>query len=111
MMAVGLLRAFTEAGIRVPAGISIGSFGDLPWARLLTPSLTTVRQDFAQVGLSGFGCLMNLLENPGSPLLQIELEPELKIRESTAPPAPASTGRRLKKNASRAHGGNPGPLS
>jgi hypothetical protein len=28
---------------------------------------------------------MNLIENPGSPLLQIELEPELKIRESTAP--------------------------
>jgi DNA-binding LacI/PurR family transcriptional regulator len=84
-MTVGVLRAFTEAGIKVPADISIGSFGDLPWASLLTPSLTTVRQDFAQVGLSGFSCLMNLIENPGSPLLQIELEPELKIRESTAP--------------------------
>jgi DNA-binding LacI/PurR family transcriptional regulator len=97
--AVGLLRAFTEAGIRVPGEISIGSFGDFPWASLLTPSLTTVRQDFAQVGLSGFSCLMNLLENPGSPLLQIELERELKIRESTAPHAPI--GCRSRKNASR----------
>ena len=101
MMTVGLLRAFTEAGIKVPAEISIGSFGDFPWAGLLTPALTTVRQDFAQVGLSGFNCLMNLLENPGSPLLQIELEPELKIRESTAPPALRFGGQRIKKRASR----------
>jgi hypothetical protein len=44
---------------------------------------------------------MNLLENPGNPLLQIELEPELKIRESTAPPALRFGGQRIKKRASR----------
>jgi DNA-binding LacI/PurR family transcriptional regulator len=65
--------------------ISIGSFGDLPFASFLYPSVTTVRQDFAEVGLSGFTCLMNLVENPGVPCPQLKLEPELKIRESTGP--------------------------
>ncbi|HEY0790861.1 MAG TPA: LacI family DNA-binding transcriptional regulator [Chthoniobacterales bacterium] len=87
LMAVGLLRALNEAGIAVPAEVSVGSFGDFPFAGLLTPSLTTVRQDFAQVGRLGFACLLSALENPGSPLQQLDLEPALQIRESTAPAA------------------------
>jgi DNA-binding LacI/PurR family transcriptional regulator len=85
LMVVGILRAFREHRIRVPQDISIGSFGDLPFASFLCPSVTTVRQDFAQVGLSGFACLMNLVENPGVSCPQLNLEPELKIRESTGP--------------------------
>ncbi len=85
MMAVGLLRALSEEGVAVPTEVSVGSFGDFSIASFLTPALTTVRQDFAQVGLRGFACLLSLLEDPGSPLQQLNLEPELKIRESTAP--------------------------
>jgi DNA-binding LacI/PurR family transcriptional regulator len=85
LMVVGILRAFREHRIRVPQDISIGSFGDLPFASFLYPSVTTVRQDFAQVGSSGFACLMSLVENPCVPCPQLKLEPELKIRESTGP--------------------------
>jgi DNA-binding LacI/PurR family transcriptional regulator len=76
----------------VPDDVSIVSFGDFPFASFLCPSITTVRQDFAQVGLLGFECLMSLVENPGEPPLQLEIEPELKIRESTAPAAQMRRG-------------------
>jgi LacI family transcriptional regulator len=49
-MAVGLLSALQEAGVRVPADIAVAGFDDIPIARFLTPALTTVR-----VGITGLG--------------------------------------------------------
>lgn len=49
-MAVGLLSALQEAGLRVPDDIAVAGFDDIPIARFLTPALTTVRLAIADLG-------------------------------------------------------------
>ena len=48
--ALGVLRALHEHGRSVPGDVSVVGFDDLPEAPFFIPPLTTVRQDFAQVG-------------------------------------------------------------
>src|SRR5260370_40193833 len=45
-MALGVIRALTERGLRVPDDVSVVGFDDVPEAGVLRPPLTTVRQDF-----------------------------------------------------------------
>src|SRR5581483_9137728 len=49
-MSLGVLRALHEAGRRVPEEVSVVGFDDIPEAAYLTPPLTTIRQDFTEVG-------------------------------------------------------------
>lgn len=49
-MALGVLRAFHEHGIRVPRDVLLVGFDDIPEAAYFAPPLTTIRQDFAAVG-------------------------------------------------------------
>jgi LacI family transcriptional regulator len=49
-MAVGLLSAFQELGVRVPGEIALGGFDDIPIARYVTPPLTTVAVSIATLG-------------------------------------------------------------
>jgi DNA-binding LacI/PurR family transcriptional regulator len=49
-MALGLLRALHDAGRHVPADVSVVGFDDLPDSGEFRPPLTTVHQDFAEVG-------------------------------------------------------------
>lgn len=49
-MAVGALRALREAGIAVPDDMALAGFDDIPMAHYLTPQLTTVRVDIAEMG-------------------------------------------------------------
>ncbi|MCJ1702643.1 MULTISPECIES: LacI family DNA-binding transcriptional regulator [unclassified Rathayibacter] len=49
-MALGLLAAFADAGLRVPADVSVVGFDDIPEARYFRPGLSTVRFDFEAVG-------------------------------------------------------------
>lgn len=48
--ALGLLHAFTDRGIRVPQDVSVIGFDDIPEAAHFTPPLTTIRQDFRELG-------------------------------------------------------------
>jgi DNA-binding LacI/PurR family transcriptional regulator len=49
-MALGLVRALHEAGIEVPRDVSVAGFDDIPQAAYFWPPLTTVRQDFGELG-------------------------------------------------------------
>ncbi|MET0693559.1 MAG: LacI family DNA-binding transcriptional regulator [Propionibacteriaceae bacterium] len=82
-MALGLIHAFRSAGLDVPGDVSIVGFDDIPEAAHFWPPLTTVRQDFEELGRR---CVSRLLQTPldheggGSRLLT----PQLILRESTA---------------------------
>ena len=85
-MALGVLRALHERGRRVPAEVSVVGFDDLPDAASYLPPLTTVHQDFAEVGRR---CVQGLLEQlqdvraePGTVLVPTTLIP----RASSGPP-------------------------
>ncbi|GAB3994089.1 LacI family DNA-binding transcriptional regulator [Nocardioides marmoraquaticus] len=85
-MAIGLLHALAEAGVRVPDDLSVVGFDDLPEAAYLIPSLTTVRQDFAAVGRLAVEVLQLAVAGGADDQLERLLRPELVVRRSTASP-------------------------
>jgi DNA-binding LacI/PurR family transcriptional regulator len=62
-MALGLLRAFAEAGRGVPDDVLVAGFDDVPEAEYYSPPLTTVRQDFAAVGRRSVEMLIARIED------------------------------------------------
>lgn len=65
MMAIGCLYAFQEAGLEVPRDIALAGFDDIPIARYVTPSLTTVRVRIVDLGRSALERLAALLDASG----------------------------------------------
>ncbi len=61
-MAIGALRALREARVRVPEDLALAGFDDVPIARYLTPPLTTVRVEIAEMGRRAVDYLVNTLE-------------------------------------------------
>jgi DNA-binding LacI/PurR family transcriptional regulator len=86
MMALGLLRVLSEAGRDVPGALSVVGFDDMPEAEYFTPPLTTVRQDFAEVGRRAFHLLLEEIERGSRSSVRESVPAELVVRESTAPP-------------------------
>ncbi|MBM2622767.1 LacI family DNA-binding transcriptional regulator [Actinoplanes sp. LDG1-06] len=86
-IALGLLRALSEHGRRVPEEISIVGFDDVPQAAYYTPPLTTVRPDFDAVATAGVELLLAQIES-GTPDLSARrtIAPTLIPRDSVAPP-------------------------
>lgn len=82
-MALGMLRAFHEAGVQVPDDVSVVGFDDVEGADYYEPPLTTVRQPFAEVGLRSIDVLLAALE--GAPASRTLIAPELVIRASSGP--------------------------
>jgi DNA-binding LacI/PurR family transcriptional regulator len=79
--AIGALRALKLAGRLVPQQVAVVGFDDVPFARHLTPALTTVRAPIEQVGRQAVRQLLRLLaEEQADPLTL--LPTELVIRES-----------------------------
>ncbi len=83
-MALGVLRALHEAGRRIPADVSVVGFDDVPEAPYFTPPLTTIRQDFGEMGHRGLKLLLETMEDPDGPPRHLEVTPELIVRSSTA---------------------------
>lgn len=87
-IALGVLRALHEAGRKVPEEVSVVGFDDMPDSGFFMPPLTTVRQDFAEMGRRSLTLLLEHMsdaEDPGPPA-HIVVSPELVVRGSTAPP-------------------------
>jgi len=83
-MALGLLRRLHETGRTVPDSISVVGFDDTPEAAYLTPPLTTVRQDFMELGRRGFELAQRRLRGAHG-VERISIAPELIVRQSTGP--------------------------
>jgi DNA-binding LacI/PurR family transcriptional regulator len=82
-MALGLLRRLHEAGRDVPRDISIVGFDDIPEAAYFTPPLTTVRQDFAELGRRCLHVLLAKIEGDTAAVDRAVVAPELIVRAST----------------------------
>jgi DNA-binding LacI/PurR family transcriptional regulator len=86
-MALGLMHAIREAGLTVPGDVSIVGFDDIPEARHFWPPLTTVRQDFAELGRRCIALLLSELAGERTAAYVGTIQPELIVRASTGPPA------------------------
>jgi DNA-binding LacI/PurR family transcriptional regulator len=82
-MALGLLAALHEEGLEAPRDVSVVGFDDLPEAPYLTPPLTTVRQDFAELGHRAVELVLARLA--GRELHLEPVPPVLLVRSSTGP--------------------------
>lgn len=81
-MAVGALSAFRDAGVRVPLDVALAGFDDIPIARYLTPPLTTVNIDIAELGRRAFDLLVHGLTSNDNEQRHEVLPTTLVIRES-----------------------------
>lgn len=84
-MALGVLRALRESGAGVPGDVSLVGFDDVPEAGFFWPPLTTVRQDFAEVGRRSLELLLHQVERSQRSRQHVVVEPELIVRESSGP--------------------------
>jgi DNA-binding LacI/PurR family transcriptional regulator len=84
-MALGVISALRAGGRRVPEEISIVGFDDVPEAPFFDPALTTVRQDFAELGRRALALVERVLAGEENAVVEL-VPPELVVRASTAPP-------------------------
>jgi DNA-binding LacI/PurR family transcriptional regulator len=85
VVAAGAMQAAREHGLRIPDDISFASFDDVPFARYLTPPLTTCSRPAYEIGTVAGEMLINALKHNVIPNQSILLDSELIIRESAAP--------------------------
>ena len=71
-IASGILQAARQAGLEVPGDLSLVGFDDMPFAELVDPPLTTVRQPVAAMGRTAFQQLLALIN-------KTELEPQTRL--------------------------------
>jgi LacI family transcriptional regulator len=83
--AAGALHAAAQLGLRVPEDLSIVSCSDAPLVDYLNPSVTTVYVSFADVGAAAVDALRRQLLGETPKDVVVDLEPQLIVRESTAP--------------------------
>jgi DNA-binding LacI/PurR family transcriptional regulator len=82
-MALGLLRAMHERGKVVPDDVSVVGFDDIPEAAYFIPPLTTVRQDFSELGRRCVQLLVEQIESRDHGVERIVVDPVLVVRQST----------------------------
>lgn len=84
-MAIGVIAALRAAGRRVPEDVSVVGFDDLPEAAYLDPPLTSVRQDFLELGRRAMALLERALAGEEQPTVDL-VPTTLVVRASTAAP-------------------------
>jgi LacI family transcriptional regulator len=83
LIAIGVLRQFLLAGVRVPDEVLVTGFDDIASAELSAPSLTTVRQPHDAIAFEALRLLTERLDRRDGPYQRISMTPELVVREST----------------------------
>jgi LacI family transcriptional regulator len=83
MMAIGCLAALGEAGLRVPEDLALAGFDDIPIARYVAPTLTTIRVPIAALGAAALEALAKVVEVPQPQAAHTAVMPvELVVRRS-----------------------------
>ena len=85
LMAIGVIRALTSMGARIPQDVSVVGFDNIFAAELVTPPLTTVAAPLAAMGRTAVGNLLAIVRGarPRAPE-PVSLPCRLVVRQSTA---------------------------
>ena len=81
--ALGAVHALSEKRLSVPHDISVVGFDDVPEASHYQPPLTTVRQDFGELGERSAQYILSLIDGTEPPDSEV-IKPTLVVRKSTA---------------------------
>ncbi|GAA3689380.1 LacI family DNA-binding transcriptional regulator [Nonomuraea antimicrobica] len=90
LMTVGALRCLADRGIDVPGEMGLVGFDEIPWADLVRPSLTTVAQPTYELGRMAARLLVDRIAAPSAKPATVVLPAELRPRQSSTRPSPAS---------------------
>ncbi len=85
-MALGVLRALHEGCRRVPGDVSVVGFDDIAESGYYAPPLTTVHQDFDELGRRSLALLLEQLDSGERRPRRVVIPPALVVRESSGPP-------------------------
>ena len=85
LLAIGVLHAAAEQGLRVPADISVAGFDDIDMAPYLNPALTTIRVNAEEVGCMAVRLILDRVRTPDRPPQHVCVPARLIQRDSTGP--------------------------
>src|SRR5690606_21475086 len=85
LVAIGLVHGLVERGVRVPDDISVTGFDDIPFARYMSPSLTTACVPHEVLGTLAWTRMRALIDG-ATPEHDVVFQPRLEVRRSTSPP-------------------------
>jgi LacI family transcriptional regulator len=91
VMAIGAMAAIERAGLRVPDDIAIVGYDDSPYATMVSPRLTSVRQDAPAQGIAAAEGVLRMIVNPTANPPELIVPVELIVRESSG----AASAKRL----------------
>jgi LacI family transcriptional regulator len=88
-MAIGAMQAVIDAGLDVPGDISVVGYDDIELASVVRPGLTTISQDYLEIGQAAVTLLTQIMDNQDHEPQAAQIPGQLIIRASTAPVRPA----------------------
>lgn len=89
LTAARLMRTLIELGVRVPEQVRLVSFDDVHYAKFLPVPLTTIHQNCGQIGRTAMALMLDRVENPQRPGVDLLVPFELVVRESCGSPVAA----------------------
>jgi LacI family transcriptional regulator len=84
-LALGVLRACADRGLRVPRDVSVAGFDDIETAPYLVPALTTVRTNAEEMGRRAMQLLLERVRQPDRSCQNAQVPAEIVVRGSTGP--------------------------
>lgn len=97
-MAIGAIAGLAAAGLAVPADMSVMGYDDIPQARYMVPSLSTIAQPFNEIGREAVRLLLGRVAAAQERPVRRMLPVRLVRRESTASPGPGSHARHARQD-------------
>jgi DNA-binding LacI/PurR family transcriptional regulator len=85
-VALGIMRAMAEHGRAIPGDVSLVGFDDVPESEYFHPALTTIRQEFAEVGRQALRLLQEQLRAGTRSAASVLVEPVVVDRQTAGPP-------------------------
>ena len=87
------MAAIEKAGLRVPDDIAVVGYDDSPNATLVSPQLTTIRQDAPAQGIAAADGLLRMIVDSAANPIELVVPVELIVRESSGTSGTTSTSR------------------
>lgn len=81
LIAIGCMKAYYEAGYKIPEDISIIGYDDIQISSYMYPKLTTINQNTKEIGIKGIKQLVKLIE--GEQPTDVELAAPVLIKGDT----------------------------
>ena len=83
LILLGLVEALREANLHYPEDVALAGFDDMPWTRIVTPSITVMAQPTYDMGRSAIELLLARIAQPEQAVRRIVLRGELLVRGSS----------------------------